>query len=203
MRQIESEDNKSLAGLTQNISLEPPLVPTCDLLEGIFEAQSFDASTTECVGLASDREFDEPLEYRRPEHRRKILLVTDEQPENIKESRIPKNTKSNTNWAVGVWHDWARERNARIKELGVNDILVNPNMVKTTDEELRCWFAKFVVEVRKKGDKEEHYQPATLYQLCCELLRSLRFNCCPALNIFEDPTFKGKKSVREEHMVLW
>ena len=154
MRQIESEDNKSLAGLTQNISLEPPLVPTCDLLEGIFEAQSFDASTTECVGLASDREFDEPLEYRRPEHRRKILLVTDEQPENIKESRIPKNTKSNTNWAVGVWHDWARERNARIKELGVNNILVNPNMVKTTDEELRCWFAKFVVDFARKVIKK-------------------------------------------------
>ena len=45
--------------------------------------------------------------------------------------------KNNTNWAVGVWPDWARERNARIKELGVNDMLVYPSIVRTTDEELR------------------------------------------------------------------
>ena len=61
--------------------------------------------------------------------------------ENIKESRIPKNTKSNSNWAVCVWLDRERERNARIKELDVNDILVNPNIVKTIGEELRYWFA--------------------------------------------------------------
>ena len=109
-------------------------LPTCDLFEGIFEAQDFDACTTECAGLASDREFNEPLEYRRPENRGKTSFVTDEQLENIKESRILENTKSNTNWAVGVWHNWARERNARIKELGVNDLLVNPNIVNTSDE---------------------------------------------------------------------
>ena len=131
---MESGENESLAGLTQSTFLAPPSVTTCDLFEGIFEAQNFDASSTTCVGLASNREFNDPLEYRRPEHTRKISLVTDEQVENIKESRIPKNTKSSTNWAVGVWHDWARERNARIKELGVNDILVNPNIVNTSDE---------------------------------------------------------------------
>ena len=131
---MESGENESLAGLTQSTFLAPPSVTTCDLFEGIFEAQNFDASSTTCVGFASNREFNDPLEYRRPEHTRKISLVTDEQVENIIESRIPKNTKSSTNWAVGVWNDWARERNARIKELGVNDILVNPNIVNTSDE---------------------------------------------------------------------
>ena len=61
--------------------------------------------------------------------------------ESIKESIIPKNTKSNSNWAVGVWLDRARERNARIKELDVNDKLVNPKIVKMIDEELRYMFA--------------------------------------------------------------
>ena len=131
---MESEDGESLADLTLSAFLEPPLVHTCDLFEGNFEAQDFDACTIECVGLTSDREFNKPLEYRRPENRRKTSFVTDQQLENIKESRILENTKSNTNWAVDVWHDWARERNARIKELGVNDILVNPNIVNTSDE---------------------------------------------------------------------
>ena len=94
---MESENDESLAGLTQSTLLEPPLVPTCDLFEDIFEAQNFDTSTTECVGLASDRELNETLEYGRLEHRRKISLVIDEQLENTKESRIPKFTKRNTN----------------------------------------------------------------------------------------------------------
>ena len=60
--------------------------------------------------------------------------------ENIIESRIPKITKSNSNWIVGVWLDRERERNTGIKEVDVNDILVNPNIVKTIDEELRYMF---------------------------------------------------------------
>ena len=178
-------------------------MPTCDLFEGIFEAQNFDAFTTKCVGLASVREFNKPLKYRRPGHSRKISLVVDKQLENIKETRIPKNTKSNTNWVVGVWHDWARERNVRIKELGFNDILVRPNVVKTTVEELRCWFAKFVVEVHKKGDKGEHYPPTTLYQLCFGLLRFLRNNGRPALNKFEDPRFKHFQDTLDAMTRCW
>ena len=58
------------------------------------------------------------------------------------------------------------------------------------EEELNYWLAKFVVEVRKKGQKAEFYPPTTLYQICCGLLRFLRNNGLAALNIFDDPMFK-------------
>ena len=108
----------------------------------------------------------------------------------IKESRIPNNTKHNTSWSVGVWQDWAKGRNARVIELGVVDKLVITDILKVPEEELNYWLAKFVVEVRKKGEKAEFYPPTTLYQICCGLLRFLRNNGRAALNIFDDPMFK-------------
>ena len=68
---MENEDDESLAGLTQSTFLEPPSMPTCELIERIFEAQApvtlyritfriglpqlIDASATECASLVSDR----------------------------------------------------------------------------------------------------------------------------------------------------
>ena len=60
--------------------------------------------------------------------------------------------------------------------------------------------AKFVVEVRKKGGKAQHYPPSTLYQLCCGLLRFLRNNGRAALNMFEDPTFKHFQDTLDAEM---
>ena len=64
------------------------------------------------------------------------------------------------------------------------------DILKVPEEELNYWLAKFVVEVRKKGEKAEFYPPTTLYQICCGLLRFLRNNGRAALNIFDDPMFK-------------
>ena len=36
---MESEDDERLAGLTHSTFLEPPLVPSCELFESIFQAQ--------------------------------------------------------------------------------------------------------------------------------------------------------------------
>ena len=45
--------------------------------------------------------------------KRAISLVTDEELEQTKDGRIPTNTKLSTNSKVGVWKDWAVERNSR------------------------------------------------------------------------------------------
>ena len=42
-----------------------------------------------------------------------------------------------------------------------------------------------MLEVRTKSGNE--YCPDSLYQLCCELLRSLREANCAEVNILEDP----------------
>ena len=64
------------------------------------------------------------------------------------------------------------------------------DILKVPEEELDYWLAKFVVEVRKKGEKAEFYPPTTFYQICCGLLRFLRNNGRAALNMFDDPMFK-------------
>ena len=38
---MKREDDERLAGLTQSTFLDPPLVPTLELFEDIFEAQQF------------------------------------------------------------------------------------------------------------------------------------------------------------------
>ena len=48
------------------------------------------------------------------------MQVSDEELEKRRESRISANTERNTTWAVGVWKDWAEERNVNAKSLGEN-----------------------------------------------------------------------------------
>lgn len=194
---MNSEDEESLAGLTQNTFLRAPLVPSFNLLDGILDLGDgiFGQYATEyAADLEKDKDLDEVIveevKCGKPQDKRNISLVTDKQLENFKDTRIPENTKRNTTWAVRVWQDWAKERNARVKELGIDDKLVIPDISKMADDELGYWLAKFVVEIRKKGDKGEFYPATSLYQLCCGLLRFLRNNGRAALNIFEDPTFK-------------
>ena len=195
----DSEDDESLAGLTQNTFLKAPLEPCFDLFSGLLEGDcnvgdgsnntSNNTITYSDHVLTAEKELNEALKCRYSENRRKISLVTDKEVELIKESRIPNNTKHNTSWSVGVWQDWAKGRNARVLELGVVDKLVISDILKVPEEELNYWLAKFVVEVRKKGEKAEFYPPTTLYQICCGLLRFLRNNGRAALNIFDDPMF--------------
>ena len=61
------------------------------------------------------------------------------------------------------------ERNVKAKAVRHNQKLVNSDIVKISNLELNCWLAKFFVQIRKKGDKGEHYPPVTLHQLCCGL----------------------------------
>ena len=68
--------------------------------------------------------------------------------------------------------------------------IVNANILQLNKEELNYWLSKMVVEVRKKKGPGSFYPPNTLYQLCCGLLRFLRDNRSPGLNVYTDPTFK-------------
>lgn len=144
--------------------------------------------------LANETEPELPLsvENKKPEQKnpcRKIALVTDEDLEKLKDNRIPENTKINTNWAVSTWKEWAETRNLTTKFYPAEKV-VKLDVLELSNEELGYWLAKFVVEVRRKDEEGSFYNPNSLYQLCCGLLRYLRNNGRPELNIFEDPKYK-------------
>ena len=120
---------------------------------------------------------------------RNICLVTDEELEKRKDSRISENTKMSTVFAVRVWKYWAAERNSKVKTSVSTEKTVNANILANTDDEINKWMAKFVVEIRKKEEPRMCNPPNSLYQLCCGLQRFIRNNGRPALNLFEDARF--------------
>ena len=126
------------------------------------------------------------VENKKDEPKRKIALVTDEDLEKLKDNRIPENTKINTNWAIKTWEEWSQTRNLMTMPCSVEK-LVKTDVLKLSNIELVYWLAKFVVEVRRKDKDGVCYNPSSLYQLCCGILRYLRDNGRPELNIFEDP----------------
>ena len=169
-------------------------LPEVDLLDqALFDEVSLvesllETNQTNCV-LPNEAERRKTCENGAD---RNISLVGDDELEKLKQTRIPVNTNINTKWAVRTWSDWAKERNKlqKIEELEGKYTVVNPDILKLQKTELNYWFSKLVVEVRKKKCPGACYPPNTLYQLCCGLLRYLRDNGWPALNIFTDPCFK-------------
>ena len=121
---------------------------------------------------------------------RNICLVTDEELEKRKYSRIPENTKMSTGWAVRVWKDWTAEQNSKVKTSVSTEKTLIANILPNTDDDVNKWMAKFVVEIRKKEELGKCYPPNSLYQLCCGLQRFIRNNGRPALNLFQDARFK-------------
>lgn len=54
--------------------------------------------------------------------KRNINLVSDQDLERAKATRIPKGTKSTTDWSVKTWNEWAKERNTATTSNIVIDI---------------------------------------------------------------------------------
>ena len=181
---MDSDEDHNLGGLTQNTFLQESFLPDLDVFRSVLETENVELSDKECTSTIGTG-LGEESEARERIRKRNISLVIDEDLDKRKESRIPESTKHNTTWAVGVWKNWVEERNVKAKALGPNQKLVNSDIVKISNLELNYWLTEFVVEIRKKGDKGEYYPPATQYKLCCGLLRYLRNNGRPALNIFE------------------
>ena len=175
------EDEFSLSELTQNTFL-PNRITLDDELSII--ASILESENPDFVDYKESTSAN--TSHAESTNKRNISLISDEELEKRKESRIPLNTKHNTGWAVRAWKEWADERNDKAS---ANE-KVDSDIGKVNDVELRHWLAKFVVEVRKKTSKGECYPPNTLYQLCCGLLRYLTKNGRPAQNFFEDPKFK-------------
>ena len=100
------EDDFSLSGLTEKY-----IFTNCIILD---RELSIIASILE----SDNRDFVDYKEstsantsHTESTNKRNISLISDEELEKRKESRIPLNTKHNTAWAFRVWKEWADERN--------------------------------------------------------------------------------------------
>ena len=71
------------------------------------------------------------------------------------DSAEPIPTARNTKWAVNLWKEWSECR----KNSKVESPDRPPHLL--TFEQLNYWMCKFVLEIRRKNDKE--YPPNTLY----------------------------------------
>ena len=96
------------------------------------------------------------------------------------ECGVPEKTRNQTKWAVKVWTEWATSRN---KKLLSDEAPFSCKIEKLSAQLINFWLCRFVLEIRRRDG--ERYPPASLYQLCCGLLRHLRAAGRAEVNIFE------------------
>ncbi len=101
-----------------------------------------------CVDLP-DRENDESQTTTRPSRFKK--MVNEKDIEKAIVLRVPKNTSRSTNWGVGIFQEWCKER------------MIDTPILSILEDELDGHLSRFVHEVVKK-DGETPYPPNSLHQ---------------------------------------
>ena len=100
----------------------------------------------------------------------------------VKESRIPKKTKANTDWATNIWREWPV---SRLEHTAITPeesaFRLDANIVNMEASAISFWLQRFVLEARKAN--KQQYCPDSLYQLCCGLQRAL-INAGNDINFF-------------------
>ena len=107
------------------------------------------------------------------------------------QSAIPKKTQRDTKYCYTLWEDWVLHRAKSTGE-------VIPSLRNITAEELQRWLCAFVLEVRKKNGNV--FVPNTLHHICCGIMRYVRINGMPEVDIFKDPGFSQFRMVLDAEM---
>ena len=111
------------------------------------------------------------------------------------ECGVPEKTRNQTKWAVKVWTEWATSRN---KKLLSDEAPFSCEIEKLSAQLINFWLCRFVLEIRRRDG--ERYPPASLYQLCCGLLRHLRAAGRAEVNIFEQAEFHMFRTTLDSEM---
>jgi hypothetical protein len=121
------EEDFSLSGLTQNTFLADPVIlgDELSLISSILETENLDFGNYSESTSAN-------TSHAESTNTSNISLISDEELQKMKETRIPLNTKHNTAWAVRVWKEWADERNSKAPA----DENVQSDICKVSDVEL-------------------------------------------------------------------
>ena len=90
---------------------------------------------------------------------------------------VPKKTQQDTYYCVRVWNEWRSYRRETCGDTG-------PALSDIIPSDLQHWLNYFVLEVRKNDGSE--YPPDSLHHLYSGIVRFLRANNCPSIDIFKD-----------------
>ena len=101
------EDDFLLSGLMQNTFLLNRII--LDDEQGIIIASISESENSDFVDCKESTSAN--TSHAASTNKRNISMISDEEFEQRKESRIPLNSKHNIAWAVGAWKEWADERN--------------------------------------------------------------------------------------------
>ena len=91
-------------------------------------------------------------------------LGSDSKELQLRAYAIPEKTKSNTNWGMRVWTEWAITRVSSPVDLESRLVPTTP-LLDMPPDDFAYWMGKFVLELRKQNGSE--YPPKTLYALIC------------------------------------
>ena len=95
---------------------------------------------------------------------------------------VPESTRRDTTYCVRIWKEWCKHR----QDTSSCNI---PPLSAITASELQYWLTRFITEVRKKNAVEYRYPPNTLLHICTGIIRYLRNNGHPSMDIFKDEIF--------------
>ena len=102
----------------------------------------------------------------------RFVCATNEEIDKVKASRVPSNTRRNTQWGVKTYQAWAEFRNSQ------DETYLDPNGPVPVDlaavdyAKMNYWLSHFVFEVRKSSG--EPYPPRSLYNLVVSIQRHFK-----------------------------
>ena len=117
----------------------------------------------------------------------------------VREEGIATKTKKSTDWCERIWKDWVRHRCSNLLESEVGSgYILKEDLDKMSVEEMNYWLMRFVLEVRRQDGKD--YPPNSLYQICCGLMRILKFRNRANVNFFNDAVFEEFRGTLDSKM---
>ena len=114
--------------------------------------------------------------------------VSVEDIQRAKQKSVPKSTQRDTEYCIRIWDE--------CRKLSTNDTI--PPLSEISTKQLQYWMCRFVLEVRKKEGAE--FPPNTLHHICCGIMRYVRNNGNPGLDIFQDKEFAEFRAVLDSEM---
>ena len=115
---------------------------------------------------------------------------TDDEIKQLRSKGIPKKTLEDTHYCMKVWEQWCNYARQTGRDI--------PPIQTMQQTKLQQCLTSFVLEVRKKNGEE--YSPDTLHHLCCGIMRFLRSNGWPSIDLFTDTEFTDFRAVLDSEM---
>ena len=104
---------------------------------------------------------------------------------------VPEKTRRDTRYCERMWEEWAEHR-------ATSTGTALPCLKDMTKSQLQHYMSCFVLEVRKKDGSE--FPPNSIHHICCGIMRFLRSNGKPELDIFKDKELVQFRVVLDSEM---